>query len=115
MRVPIEHNVKILPEYYRLIVAGLKTFESRIDDRDYQAGDTLRLNEWNGSLFTGRSVKCLITDVYRGEYAKDNYCILSFQVVFPETEPRCPMERFMELHRLLLDTRRECEELRAKT
>ena len=107
-----EHEVKILRDHYRDVAAGIKTFESRKDDRDFQAGDKLILKEWNGTMYTGRVIECLITHVYRGEFAKEGYCILSIQLLFPETEPRFPMSSFMELHRLYVKSCEECEELR---
>lgn len=40
------HHVKIWPEFFEAIAKGLKTFEYRLNDRDYRKGDGLVLREW---------------------------------------------------------------------
>lgn len=40
------HHVKCWPEFFEPIFAGLKTFEIRLNDRDYQVDDLLVLQEW---------------------------------------------------------------------
>lgn len=49
------HELKTLPEYFEAVRKGDKTFELREDDRDFQVGDYLALNEWDGEKYTGRS------------------------------------------------------------
>ena len=41
------HNLKIWPDQYALLRSGLKTFEFRKNDRDFQVGDILLLREWD--------------------------------------------------------------------
>ena len=43
---PKVHVLKTVPEKFRQIGEGLKTFEWRFDDRNYAAGDTLVLMEF---------------------------------------------------------------------
>jgi len=45
-REAIVHDLKIAPVYYEAIMAGVKTWEVRRADRDYQPGDVLRLRKW---------------------------------------------------------------------
>jgi hypothetical protein len=40
------HKVKVWPQYFKDICSGLKTFEVRKDDRNYQVGDSLLMLEW---------------------------------------------------------------------
>ncbi len=45
------HDLKITPFFYRQVALGEKTFEIRLNDRNFKAGDTVTLH-----------------DFYRGEY-----------------------------------------------
>lgn len=42
----LRHRVKTEPKYSADAMNGLKEFEVRWNDRDYQAGDFLELEEW---------------------------------------------------------------------
>ena len=56
------HHIKILPIYFRAVRAGTKTFEVRLNDRNYHVGDTLVLDEWSlASGFTGREERRVVT------------------------------------------------------
>ncbi len=84
MREPgksMRHRVKILPEYYEAVLNQTKNFELRKDDRDYQVGDIVWLEEWNGEAYTGRSLALKIKYILRNcpEYGlMEEYCILGF-------------------------------------
>ncbi len=74
----IKHELKILPEYFCQVKAGLKTFEIRKNDRGYQVGDLLELKEWNDGNFTSNSVLMQVT--YITDYAqKDNYVVIGIK------------------------------------
>ena len=50
------HEIKTWSEYFDDIINGKKTFEVRLNDRDYKVGDKLILREWNNVIgeYTGR-------------------------------------------------------------
>lgn len=105
------HEVKILPEYYDKIVAGLKTFEVRYDDRGYSDGDILVLREWRNGIYTGNIVEAFVTDVYRGEYCKEGYCLLSLKVMFP-VSVQISNVQFLKLYDMFLQQQRESDRLK---
>lgn len=48
------HALNTLPQFFEASAAGIKNFEVRKNDRPYQPGDYVALNEWNGEQHTGR-------------------------------------------------------------
>ncbi|MBO7713932.1 MAG: DUF3850 domain-containing protein [Methanobrevibacter sp.] len=75
------HRLKILPEYYDAVVSGIKNFELRKDDREYQVGDFIVLQEYDGKQFTGRETGFQIRYILRNcpEYGlMDGYCIIGW-------------------------------------
>ncbi len=81
----MEHKLKILSEYYAAILQGKKTFEVRKDDRPFQEGDTLLLQETvtpDGLGYTGREMKVDVTYILRdSKYVKDGYCIMGIKII----------------------------------
>ena len=61
------HYLKTWPEPFNLSLGGLKPFEIRKDDRGFEAGDTLCLQEWDpfGRAYTGRELLRRTTCVIR--------------------------------------------------
>ena len=63
------HELKIHPEYYKDVLLGLKKVEVRLNDRNYQEGELLILNEFDPKTekYTGsqlkRKVDFIICDV----------------------------------------------------
>ena len=72
------HEIKILPEYYAPVSVGEKRFELRKNDRDYHAGDTVTLKEWDGKDYTGNAltvgIRYVLKDCPKYGFA-DGYCI----------------------------------------
>lgn len=74
-----EHNLKILPEYFAPVIAGLKRAELRFNDRDFQSGDTLNLCEWADDAFTGEFISVVVTHVCELPQVR-GYVLLSFEI-----------------------------------
>lgn len=73
------HDLKILPEWFNAVISGVKTFEIRRDDRNFQPRDVLLLREWDGKAYTGRTCKADVTMVLRGEYCRAGYCTMAIR------------------------------------
>lgn len=76
------HNVKILPQYFEPVVMGIKNFELRKDDREYQVCDLLVLKEWDpdSENYTGRETVRRIS--YKLKHApgiEEGYCVLGIE------------------------------------
>lgn len=76
------HELKILPAYYADVWHGIKTFEVRKDDRGFQIGDTLHLQEYDPPKgYTGRFIIAKVCyKINDPAYCKDGYCILGIEV-----------------------------------
>ena len=82
------HAIKTRPPYFDDVISGKKQFEIRLNDREYQEGDYLALNEWEqtssvGGRYTGRS--CLVYVDYilygagLGIGLDEDYCIMGIK------------------------------------
>ena len=77
------HELKLLPEYYEDVALGIKTFELRKNDRNFQVGDELILKEWDGEKYTGRKLYRHVVYIYHGcgDFGlSDGYCILGMKM-----------------------------------
>lgn len=79
---PKHHRqVKTWPEPFAAVKRGEKRHEFRRDDRNYQAGDTIELAEWDPirQAFTGDSVLVLVTyKTPAGSFGvPEGFCVLS--------------------------------------
>ncbi|MGL4354101.1 MAG: DUF3850 domain-containing protein [Shewanella sp.] len=41
------HKLKTLPQHFHAVIGGYKLAELRENDRDFQVGDILKLQEWS--------------------------------------------------------------------
>jgi hypothetical protein len=53
VRAPVEHELKIWPEFFDDVASGRKPFDVRFTDRDFQTDDILRLREYAAVAPTG--------------------------------------------------------------
>ncbi len=96
MRTPF-HELKTWPMHYEAVVTGLKPFEMRFNDRNYQLGDVLWLREWKPSAqykvnrrgsYTGASVKAVVTyilsntdDFFSPEFVPEEWIIMGIRLI----------------------------------
>lgn len=78
------HYLKTETEYYQAVENGIKTFELRKNDRDYQIGDIIHLIEIVGGITSGRQLSPKeITYIFRDfntiDGLKSGYCILQLR------------------------------------
>lgn len=74
------HTLKTLPQFFEASAKGIKNFEVRKNDRPYQTGDYVALNEWNGEQYTGRFTLHKIVYVLSDpEYCKQGFVVLGLQ------------------------------------
>ena len=73
------HKLKTWPEYFREVVSGRKPWEFRKDDRGYQEGDIVQLEEWDPKTeeYTGTWIYCRIAYIARGGVIPEGYCIFT--------------------------------------
>lgn len=88
-REPVTHNLKIWPEYFAAVRDGLKRAELRWNDREYHAGDTLDLCEWdpNEEAFTGDFISVTVTHVAELGQWMPGYVLLSVAPTAPVSVP----------------------------
>lgn len=77
------HILKIRPEYFCNVLYGVKRFELRKDDRDYEVGDIIHFINSTGDEFpTNQNDVFKITYILRDvpEYGlQQGYCILGIR------------------------------------
>ena len=82
------HELKTWPEYFYDVEKGVKPFEVRVNDRNFQMGDTLILKEFdperekrNGNGYTGRELTRIVTYILQGERIgiKPGYCVMGLK------------------------------------
>jgi len=84
------HELKTWPAYFQSILAGKKTAELRKNDRNFKAGDSLFLQEWDPrrKIYTGAALSVEITHVLRKfPGLRKGYVLLSFKRIWVGNEP----------------------------
>lgn len=82
-------KLKIWPEFFERVISGHKRAEFRKNDKDFQEGDLIILQEWSpkSGRYTGRKTQVEISDVISGGYfgIPEGYCMFSIR---KPTQPR---------------------------
>lgn len=76
------HKLKTVNPFFNDVALGIKTFEVRKNDRNFQVGDILWLKEYipESESFTGKGVMVTISYVLDDEnYCKKGFVILGFK------------------------------------
>jgi hypothetical protein len=55
------HKLKTLPSFFQAVAQNKKRFEIRKNDRDFQVGDYLILQEWDGENYTEEECNVKVT------------------------------------------------------
>ena len=73
------HELKILPQFFRAVLEGRKTFEVRKNDRPFAVGDVVNLHEYDPDYcggYTGQVWRGVITYVLNDDrFCKRGYVI----------------------------------------
>lgn len=82
------HTLKTDPDVFQAVLSRAKTFEIRLNDREYAVGDTLCLREtlFSGAemrqgqplTYTGRECRRTVSHILTGYGLADGWCCLSF-------------------------------------
>jgi Domain of unknown function (DUF3850) len=80
------HRLKIWPQWFDAVRRGVKSYEIRKDDRNFNVGDDVMLEEFNPAVSerSGRILHRRIVYISRGEDAeafglRDGYCVLGLE------------------------------------
>lgn len=71
------HKLKIEQQYLDNLISGRKKAEIRLNDRDYQVGDTLLFYDYGNE----EDVRLVITHIHSGLGMQPGYVVLSVEKV----------------------------------
>ena len=76
------HNLKIKPNYFKDVIAEIKRFEVRFNDRNFKVGDLIVLEEFDDKGYTGKYVNAEITYIcdYLLSFVKKDYVVLGIKL-----------------------------------
>lgn len=87
-RTPVIHKLKTWPEHYEQVINGTKKFEVRRNDRDFQIGDILLLEEFDPYLeaYTSHERKYVVTFILEGGKfgIAPTHVVMSIEEVWPQ-------------------------------
>jgi hypothetical protein len=77
------HNLKTLSQYFHRVESGEKPFEVRKNDRDFQTGDLVYLEDFDGTNFSGKKILGKITYILQGGQfgIERGHCVFGFEVI----------------------------------
>lgn len=75
----VSHDLKTVQPFFDDVASGNKTFEIRINDRDYKVGDILKLREYSDGEYTGRFLYREITYIINYQREK-GYVVMAIKI-----------------------------------
>jgi hypothetical protein len=78
------HDLKTWSEHFQAVACGEKRFELRRDDRGFEVGDILKLNEYcpTTKIYSGNRITARITHILRNfEGLEHGFCILGIKII----------------------------------
>lgn len=80
------HHLKTINPYFQQVWSGKKKAELRFNDRNFQVGNTIVLQEYlDGSMeFSGREIVGTITNILENAPQfglKEGFCLISFAII----------------------------------
>ena len=76
--ISVTHNIKLMSEYARAKLKGLKPFEIRLDDRNYKVGDLIRYTIPDDEILNQVFKDMTFRIIYITDYAqKDGYIVFT--------------------------------------
>lgn len=106
------HELKCWTECFKAIYTCQKTFEVRKNDRNFQVGDTLRLQEYSPETqeYSGVSCEVKVDYVLQGGTlgVQDGYCVMGISPI--RTGRTENLENTPPLTRAVLEARRKEKE-----
>jgi Domain of unknown function (DUF3850) len=90
------HYLKTWPVFFKQVKSGSKNYEVRRNDRDYDVGDTLVLQEWDPEIakkdsnpssgYTGNDVRVVVTHLLLASECEGivaGFCVLGIALAHP--------------------------------
>lgn len=75
------HVLKLNSEYFEEAHKGVKPWECRLNDRDYNVGDKIILQEFDGEKLTGREIHGVITFILDHSFKglRNGYVVFTYK------------------------------------
>ena len=107
------HHLKIWPDYYKEVIEGCKKAEVRLNDRNFQVGDILLLQEYNPvrDYYTGNIVTVNVTHILPLKKIlslEANIVVLSIEIIKIHTDRTQKIECSICKDSVLFDKLRKC-------
>jgi len=75
------HELKIESQYLNAIISREKTFEIRLNDRDYEVNDILNLKGCDNGVYTGVGAVVEVTYAHEGLGLQEGYIAMSIECI----------------------------------